>query len=83
MGVGTGNLQPAAGRPGDLADFAGDFGEILILAEDDSDVELPGSGHADHVEAEPEIDAFFARDKEFLRATVRMRDKFAAVSQRA
>ena len=77
-----GDLEPPPGGSGDCADLGGDFCEILILAEYQSDVELAGAGHADEVEGKSEVDAFLAGNKDALGGAVLGGDGLRVVSER-
>ena len=46
-------LQPSALGSGDIADFTGNLGKILILTEDHSDIQVPVTCHPHHIQAEP------------------------------
>lgn len=63
-------MDPSVGVGGNAADFRDDFGEVLVLTEDESDIELVGAGHVNNVEREPKVDAFFARDVDGLGCAI-------------
>ena len=61
----------------------GDFGKVLVLAEDKGDVVFVARGEADNVQRQADIHALFAPDEDGNFGAVRQVDGFIAVAQRA
>lgn len=47
-------------RFGNVANFTNNFGQILILAENDGNIQFVASYHAYNIQAEAQVNSFFA-----------------------
>lgn len=67
----------------DLPDFAGHFGQVLILAEDQCHIELPVPRHPHHIQTEPQIDPLLLSHRNAVRCATLILDDLGLVAQRS
>ena len=64
-------------------DFVGDFGKVLVLAEDKGNIVFLSRGEADEIQRQADIHALFAPNEDGNFGAVRQVDGFIAVAQKA
>lgn len=82
-GKSTGDLDPAVLLHGDGADLVGNFGEVLILAEDQGDIVRVISSGGDDIKGEANVDAFLVADENRGNSTAGESDGLIAILERA
>ena len=68
---------------GDETDLIGNFGEVLILAENKRDIVHSAMGQANDIERKTDIDALLLRDEKDMLTSVWQSDSLVSITERA
>lgn len=76
-----GQLDPPALLTGNHTDLIGNFGEVLVLAENQRHVVQIAVSQSHHVQRDPDVDPFLLADPDRFRLAVWERDRLIAVTK--